>query len=153
MCPSIPSQPIHPLIPPPSPLPPLPKKKPSQPKYLDVSLPNHLLSYPTRGSDWQVFTSLLSRSSIYSLPRTGTMWQQASLDWEKSLCDCFQIERNMIVVIVFLLIMNLTDFRLVRNQKKNCHCDDIPFDLNEIKKWFLWMYHTMLPMPSSTWHH
>ena len=41
----------------------------------------------------------------------------------------FQIERNTIVVTVFLLIMNPTEIRLVHNQKENCHYGRIPFSL------------------------
>ena len=44
-----------------------------------------------------------------------------------------QIERNMIVVRVFLLIRNQPEFSLVHNQKENCHYDHIPFDLKGIQ--------------------
>ena len=37
---------------------------------------------------------------------------------EKSIYDSFQIESNMIVVIVFLLIMYKMEYRSVHNQKK-----------------------------------
>ena len=42
----------------------------------------------------------------------------------------------MIVVTVLLLIMNQIDFRLVHNQKENCHHDQIPFNLIRIKMYF-----------------
>ena len=35
---------------------------------------------------------------------------------------------------VFFFIMNQMEFRLVHNQKKNCHHDHIPFNLEEIRK-------------------
>ena len=38
---------------------------------------------------------------------------------------------------VFLLIMNQTEFRLVQNQKENCHYDRIPFSLKGIRNRFL----------------
>ena len=48
--------------------------------------------------------------------------------------NSFQIENNTLVVTVFLLIMNQTDFHLVHNQKKNCHYESIPFNLKRIRK-------------------
>jgi len=45
----------------------------------------------------------------------------------------FQIKRNMIVVIVSLLIMNLTEVRLVYNLKENCHYGHISFNMKETK--------------------
>ena len=44
----------------------------------------------------------------------------------------FLIERNMNVVIVFLVIMKQTKFCLI--QKKNCHYDHTPLDLKRFKK-------------------
>ena len=40
---------------------------------------------------------------------------------EECFSNSFQIERNTIVVTVFLLFMNPTEFRLVHNQKENCN--------------------------------
>ena len=44
----------------------------------------------------------------------------------------------MIVVTVFLQIMNPTEFRLVHNQKENCHYDHIPFNFKVNRKRFLY---------------
>ena len=43
---------------------------------------------------------------------------------KKSISDYFQINRNMIVVTVFLWIMNQTKLCLAYNQKENCHDGD-----------------------------
>ena len=44
----------------------------------------------------------------------GTLWVFGyTVHANKSISDSFQIERNMIVVAVFRLIMNQADFRLV----------------------------------------
>ena len=59
---------------------------------------------------------------------------------EKSIEDSFQIWRNLIVLIVFLLIMNQTEIRLFHDQKKNCHYDRIPLNLKGIRKRFPWVY-------------
>ena len=40
--------------------------------------------------------------------------------------DHFQIERNTILVTVFLLIMNRTDFRLVHNKNRNLSARSYP---------------------------
>ena len=45
----------------------------------------------------------------------------------KCISDSCQIEKNVIVVTVFLLIMSQTEFHLVPNQKENCHYDPFPF--------------------------
>ena len=44
----------------------------------------------------------------------------------------FQIERSMVVVTVFLLIINQTEFRWVHNQKDHRHYDHIPFNFKGI---------------------
>ena len=44
---------------------------------------------------------------------------------ENEISVSFQIEMNMIVVTVFLLIMNPTDFRLVHKQKEYSDYDHI----------------------------
>ena len=49
--------------------------------------------------------------------------------WENYISNSFQIERDMIVVTVFLLILNQIVIHLVQNRKKNCHYDYIPFKL------------------------
>ena len=41
----------------------------------------------------------------------------------------FKIERNMIVVTVFISILNQIDFHLVQNRTENCHHDHIPLNL------------------------
>ena len=41
----------------------------------------------------------------------------------KYISYSFEIESNTILMTVFLLIMNQKDFRLVHNQKENCHYD------------------------------
>ena len=50
----------------------------------------------------------------------------------------FQIERNAIIVTVFLLIMNQKKFRLVKSQKENCWPvrSHIPFNLKGMRKLF-----------------
>ena len=53
---------------------------------------------------------------------------------DKSVSNSFQVERNTIVVIFFFSIMNQTDFRLVQNQKENCHYVRILFNLKGIRK-------------------
>ena len=55
---------------------------------------------------------------------------------EKYIPDYFQIEWNMIVVKVFFLTVNQTEFRLVHNQMENCHHDHIPCDLKRIRNLF-----------------
>ena len=52
-----------------------------------------------------------------------------ALHTEKSLWDLFKIEDNMIVVLVFLLIMNLIEFRMAYNQKEIFRYDHIAFNL------------------------
>ena len=49
----------------------------------------------------------------------------------------FQIQKNMIVVIVFLLIMNQTEVRLVHMLEGNCHCNHIPWNLKAMRSIFL----------------
>ena len=56
---------------------------------------------------------------------------------EGSFPNSFQTERNTVVVTIFLLITNETDFRLIHNQEENSHYDRIPFDLKGIRKSFL----------------
>ena len=56
---------------------------------------------------------------------------------EKSISDSFQTKRNTIVVTVFLLILNQTEFHWVHNQKKNCHYDRFLLNLKGIRKKFL----------------
>ena len=48
---------------------------------------------------------------------------------EKLIYDSFQTERSMIVVTVFILIINQTNFSLVYNKKKNCCFDRISVNL------------------------
>ena len=43
----------------------------------------------------------------------------------KYVSNSFRIKWNMNAVTVFLVIMNQTDYRLVYNQKENCHDDHI----------------------------
>ena len=40
---------------------------------------------------------------------------------QKQIQDSLQLARNVIVVTVFLLIISLTEFSLVLNQKENYH--------------------------------
>ena len=40
----------------------------------------------------------------------------------------------MIVVTVFYLVMNPTEFHWVHDQKENCHCDLYPLNLKVIRK-------------------
>ena len=51
------------------------------------------------------------------------------MPFEVKTYNSLQIEKNMIVVTVFLLIMNQIKFHLVHNQKENCHYDHIPLNL------------------------
>ena len=46
----------------------------------------------------------------------------------------------MIILIVFILIMNQTEFPLVHNQKENCHKDHNSFNLKVIRILFLLVY-------------
>ena len=62
------------------------------------------------------------------------MFEQTQIN---SFSDYLQIERNMIVVTVFILIMNPTEFRLVHNQKENSHYDHIPINLKVFGNLFL----------------
>ena len=50
---------------------------------------------------------------------------------EKFLSDSFQIEWNMIVVIVFLLITNLTEFSLAYKQKGKLSLRSYSFNMKE----------------------
>ena len=62
------------------------------------------------------------------------------------ISDYFQIARNIIVAIVFHLIINQTEFRLVHNQKKYCQYDHIPFNLKGNYNIVFW---TLLNQPKS----
>ena len=42
----------------------------------------------------------------------------------------------MIVVTVFILILNQTEYHWVHNQEENCHCNHILFNLQEITNQF-----------------
>ena len=44
----------------------------------------------------------------------------------------FQIEWDMIVVLVFLSILNQMEFHLVQNRKENCHHDHIPVNVKGV---------------------
>ena len=59
---------------------------------------------------------------------------------EKRISDSFRIEGNAIVVTVFLLILNQTEFRSVHNQEETRHYDHIPFNLKRIRNLFLYIY-------------
>ena len=54
----------------------------------------------------------------------------------KHIFNYFQMERNKIIVALFFLIMNQTEFRWVHNQKENCHYNHIPFNLRGIRERF-----------------
>ena len=56
--------------------------------------------------------------------------------------DFFQIERNIIVVTVFLSIISLTDFYFHPNKNENFHYDHIHFNLNGIRKRFICLFTT-----------
>ena len=56
---------------------------------------------------------------------------------KERISDPFHIEQNTLVVRVFLLIINQTEFHLTRSQKENCHHDRIPFELTGIGNRFL----------------
>ena len=49
------------------------------------------------------------------------------------ISDYLQIEWNMIVVTIFLMLMNQTEFYLVHNQQENYHYDNIPFTSKGIR--------------------
>ena len=60
---------------------------------------------------------------------------------EKWISDSFKIEKNMIVVTVFLfIIMNPREFCSAHNQRENCHYDHIHFNLKVIINLVLCMY-------------
>jgi len=48
--------------------------------------------------------------------------------WENYISFFFQIEKDTIVVTVFLSILIQMEFHLVQNQKENCHHDPIQFE-------------------------
>ena len=54
-------------------------------------------------------------------------WLQNELDIQKKN-HSFQIEWNVIVVIVFLSILNQMELFLVQNREENCHDNHIPFE-------------------------
>ena len=60
---------------------------------------------------------------------------------EKQFSVYFQIERSMIVVTFFLLIMNQTEYCLGYIQKGNCHYDHIPLNLRVNRNLFLCLQH------------
>ena len=64
--------------------------------------------------------------------RTGKLFPSVQkcvvVHTQKQISDHAQIERNAIVVTVFLLIIDQTKFRLAHNQKENCHNDQIPIN-------------------------
>ena len=57
------------------------------------------------------------------------MWRPQS---QKQFSDSFQNEWNMIAMTVFHLIMNQTEFPLIRNQKKICHHDPCNYKIKYI---------------------
>ena len=67
----------------------------------------------------------------------------------KILSNSIQIERNTILMTVFLLIMNQADFRLVRND--NIHCYRIPFGLTVIQKKWVYSVHWEIYITNSYW--
>ena len=56
---------------------------------------------------------------------------------EKLFSYFFQIEKNMIVAIVFVMIMSKAVFLLFHNQKENCHYDHVLFNLKIIWNQYL----------------
>ena len=58
-------------------------------------------------------------------------------DWKEYLIE---IKRNMIVMTVFLLIMNPTEFRWLHNQKETCRYNHVSFKLGRIISLFLIIY-------------
>ena len=64
-------------------------------------------------------------------------WCREALHADKSNSNFFRIERETIVVTVFLLIMNQRDYRWVHNQKENSHYDRIRFNFR-IAVFFIW---------------
>ena len=61
---------------------------------------------------------------------------------EKYISISFQIERNIIVMRVFLSILNSMEFHLVKNRESICHYDHISFNLNGNRNMFLWVHLT-----------
>ena len=52
----------------------------------------------------------------------------------ESFSDSLEIERNLIVVTVFLFVMNQTESNFVHKRKEYCHYGHIPLKLEGIKK-------------------
>ena len=89
---------------------------------------------------WIYFHTHKSFTKLYKLKLNSFSCEPHAL-WDFfSVSNSFQINRNTIVVTVFLLIMNPTNFRLVNNQKENCNYDRIHINLKRIRKRFLWIF-------------
>ena len=68
-----------------------------------------------------------------------SLFVKFNMHWEKSIFEHFQINRNMIVVTVFLLIINQKEFHLAYDQKDHKPKDHIPFNLKIIWNKFIWV--------------
>ena len=64
-------------------------------------------------------------------PVVGTQRSQRAGTLTKYISISFQIEWDMIVVIVFFSILNQMEFHLVQNRKDNYYHDHIPFNVKE----------------------
>jgi len=51
------------------------------------------------------------------------------MHWENYISISFHIDRDIIVVTVFLSILNQMEIHLVQNRKEICHHDHIPFNM------------------------
>ena len=74
-----------------------------------------------------IFAPMTGNSTV---PKRRRHKNGTTMPLQNYINESFQIERKMIVVTVFFLILNQMEILLVQNRKENCHHDHIPFNVN-----------------------
>ena len=74
---------------------------------------------------------IISQHKIFRIIKTCALMLETLCLYtqENFFSNSLEIEKNMMVVTVFLLTMNQTEVHLIHNQKDNCHYDRILFSL------------------------